>query len=334
MKKVLVTGASGFIGKQLVPYLQARDYHVRILLRNPNQRHLFSQEVETHIGDLQDVPSLNGLCTNIETVFHLAGYAHANQGPGFTKHHHAINFQGTLSLLDVACAAGVRKFVYFSSVKAVGDSQEMMDENWQMRPDSPYGQAKRAAEEALLSKGGAMGISILRPALVYGPAWKGNLAAMLKAIARGRFLPLPPVHAYRSMVSVEDICQAAYLAATNHHANGKIYFVTDNLRYSSRDIYVLMMNALGKRIPAWHVPLIAFKWLAVLGDVLEMVLRKAMPFNSDKLEKLFGQALYKSERIQQELAFAPKNTLATVLPNIIAESLSMQEADLKPKRRR
>jgi len=319
MSKILVTGATGFIGKELVAYLHGRGHEVRVLLRDQAKSSLFPREIEIYPGDLCHLGSLANLCTNVQTVFHLAGYAHANRGPHFASLHHEVNFKGTENILHVAVKAKVEKFIYFSSVKAVADHKATLDETWEMQPTSPYGRAKRAAELAVLETGKqyAMSVSILRPALVYGPDWKGNLATMLKAIIKGYFLPIPEVKHFRSMISVNDICRAAVMAANNPAANGKTYFVTDNIPYSSRDIYLLMMKALGKRIPAWHVPLNAFKLLAMAGDLLEKVVHKPMPFNAETLDKLFGQALYSSKRIQQELAFEPKDTLETMLPFII-----------------
>lgn len=319
MEKALVTGATGFIGQYLVKHLLNQGYQVRLLLRDQSKRELFPSEVEVYVGDLRDAASLNTLCVGIDVVFHLAGYAHAKAHPDFARLHHELNFKGTQYLLDAALFAKVKKFVYFSTVKAIADDSKIVDETCQSYPQSPYGLAKRAAEDILLKAGNQhkINVSILRPALVYGPHFKGNLASMLHAIAKGRFLPLPEVKQYRSMVSVDDICRAAIMAAENPLANGKIYFVTDNVSYSTRDIYQLMMGALGKKVPNWSVPLNVFRGFAMLGDCLEKILHKPMPFNAETLDKLFGQALYSSRRIQEELAFEPKDTLETILPLIV-----------------
>lgn len=329
MKNILVTGATGFIGNHLVNFLLKLDMRVRVLVRNSSNISTLPTGIEIHRGDLTDADSLANLCDNIDTIFHLAGFAHAWQenNHGFAAQHHAVNFQGTQNLVTEALRAHVQQFIYFSSVKAVADHDTMIDESFDQQPDSPYGIAKRHAENLLLSatQYTGMHVAILRPALVYGPGWKGNLAAMLRAIDKGYFIPVPKVTNHRSMVGIEDICRAALLAASEPDANGKIYFVTDGVAYSTHDLYVMMNKALGKRLPRWHLPLVIFKLLAQVGDVGEKILRRRLPFSSATMSKLFGSAAYDSTRIENEIGFKPKYELAKMLPDIVATYRMEQE---------
>ena len=320
MNKILVTGATGFIGKHFIQQLLQKKIQIRVLIRDTQKSIQFPKEVEIFRGDLTDAKSLVNACTDIETVYHLGGYAHAwaENNRTFADQHHAINFQGTQNILQEALNSGVKKFIFFSSVKAVADSENCIDENWDNLPNTPYGLAKRKAEEIVLAaKNSGMHVCVLRPALVYGPNWKGNLENMLRAVARGVFPPLPETKNCRSMISVNDICQAACLAALNPEANGKIYFVTDGVDYSTRQLYVLMRNALGKRIPIWHIPLWFFKLMAGVGDLGQKIIKRRLPFNSDAMTKLFGSAQYSSERIRSELGFKPIYDLKKMLPNIV-----------------
>ena len=120
------------------------------------------------------------------------------------------------------------------------------------------------------------------------------------------------------MISVDDLCHAAFLAANNPMANGKIYFVTDRRDYSTRQLYILMKQALGKHVPNWSIPLWVFKSLATIGDIGYAVIRRRLPFNSDAMDKLFGSAQYSSSRIKQDLGFEPRYHLENMLPQIIA----------------
>jgi UDP-glucose 4-epimerase len=320
INKVLVTGATGFIGSYFMQELLRQQYQVRALVRS-NATSL-PVGVEKFTGDLTQPATLRDCCENIDTVFHLAGYAHAfaEGDPGFAAKHQAVNFQGTQNLFNEAVRSGVRSIVYFSSVKAVADSSNSVDEHWQQEPQSPYGIAKRNAEKFLLTLGQAHNIHvcILRPALVYGPGCKGNLYAMLRAIDKNYFIPVPAVRNRRSMVSLADICQAALLGASHPEAKNKIYFVTDGIDYSTRQLYLDMRQALDRSIPKWHLPLAGFKMLGHVGDLAEKVLRRRMPFNSESIGKLFDSAAYNSNLIQQELGYKPTIDLKKCLPEIIA----------------
>ena len=320
MNNILVTGATGFIGRHLVNTLLMQNYQLRVLVREFTDT--LPAEVEQVKGDLTQPETLATLCVGIDTVFHLAGYAHAfKEGQaGFVEKHQNINYAGTTHLFNFALQQNVARFIYFSSVKAVADSAQKIDEHWQLNPNTPYGIAKRNAENYLLTNAAkhAMHVCILRPALVYGPHCKGNLYAMLKAIDKNIFLPVPPVANCRSMVSLDDICQAARLAATHASANGKIYFVTDAQDYSTYDMFFAMRKALGKSIPKWHLPMTGFKLLGIAGDLLQKILRRRLPFNSESMRKLFDSAAYDSRLIQSELGFKPADNLKTCLPSMIA----------------
>lgn len=317
MNFVLVTGANGFIGRYLVKYLLQKKINVKILVRNIKNASFFPKEVEIFVGDLTQPKSLMGSCKNIDTVFHLGGYAHA-MGQDVSNYHHQINFLGTQHIVDEAVRENVKKFIFFSSVKAVGDQDLCTDETWMKPPNTAYGIAKRSAEKIVLElKNQGVHVCILRPALVYGPQWKGNLERMFLAIKKGLFLPLPKVNNRRSMVSLHDICEAAFLAAITSNANGKIYFVTDNELYSTHQIYSLMYKALGKPIPIWHVPFWVFKCLALLGNTWEKLTGYHFFFDSNSLSKLFGSAEFSSQQIQRDLDFKPSYTLEKMLPLII-----------------
>ncbi len=322
MVKILITGATGFIGNHLIQHLLQKNVTIRALIRDTKKSTNLPKEIEIVEGDLTNADSLHGICTGIETVYHLAGYAHAwaDNNPAFTNQHNSINLQGSKNILNEAIRSNVKKFIFFSSVKAVRDSEQCIDEQYISPPNSPYGIAKREAEKWILdtAKTHKIHACILRPSLVYGPAWKGNLDSMLRSIDRGYFPPLPETHNRRSLISVTDICHAALLAADNPKANGQIYFVTDGQYYSTRELYVLMRQALGKQVPRWHVPLWFFKVLASIGDIGKKMTGRRLPFNSDAMSKLFGSAQYDSQAIQRDLGFKPNYDLQKMLPDIIA----------------
>ncbi|MDQ7010672.1 MAG: NAD-dependent epimerase/dehydratase family protein, partial [Mariprofundaceae bacterium] len=214
------------------------------------------------------------------------------------------NTEGTRRLLEAAKAAGARRFVFFSSVKAMGEGGPgCLDETAGCRPETAYGKSKLAAERLVLEGGFVPEPVVLRLSMVYGPATKGNLPKMIEAVRKGRFPPLPETGNKRSMVHVDDVVAAALLAAEKPAAAGQTYIVTDGKAYSTRRMYEWVCEALDKPVPSWHIPVPALKALARMGDVIGRVRGRRFMFDSDALAKLTGSAWYDSGKICRELGF-------------------------------
>lgn len=158
---------------------------------------------------------------------------------------------------------------------------------------------------------------ILRLSMVYGPTRKGNLPKMIEAIRRGRFPPLPETGNKRSMAHVDDVVQAAILAAEKAEAVGQTYIVTDGQAYSTRQIYESICEVLGKPVPSWHVPIGMLKTLAKVGDGIGILRGRRFMCDSDALDKLTGSAWYSQEKIERELGFSPKRRLRGSLAEIV-----------------
>ncbi len=282
-------------------------------------RHIDPQWTDTWVLDLASANWDINPCMNIDTVFHLAGKAHALAGNrqdemGYQK----INTEGTRKLLEAAKQAGVQRFVFFSSVKAVGECVlQPMTEAVTTPADTPYGQSKYEAEQLVLHGGYVPHPVVIRPCLVYGNSDKGNLPRMINAIRRGLFPPLPELHNHRSMVHVDDVVRAALLAAEKPEAAGQIYIVSDGQSFSTRQIYDWIRETLGKSPIQWTMPLIVLKLLAKLGDAVGQTSGQRFIFDSDTLHKLTRSAWYSSAKIEHELGFHPQHTLRQSLPDIV-----------------
>jgi nucleoside-diphosphate-sugar epimerase len=313
MKKVLITGANGFIGQVLVKQLLAAGIEVKALVREK----AIHADIESIALDLTESWTSNP-CEGVDTVFHLAGKAHAlSEIAADDEEYQRINTEGTRKLLEAAKQAGVKRFIFFSSVKAVGDMPTMQDESNQTQPDTSYGQSKRAAEQLVLTGGYVPHPVVIRPCMVYGLSDKGNLPRMISAIERGFFPPLPEVHNHRSMVHVEDLATAALLVAQNPKAAGQIYIVSDGQANSTRQIYEWICFALNKKPLPFSIPIFILKMLAKMGDLIGKLREKRFMFDSDALDKLIGSAWYCSAKIENELGFKPKYDLQIALPEIV-----------------
>jgi UDP-glucose 4-epimerase len=322
---VLVTGGTGYIGRHLVEALLDQNARVRVLVRANSQiPSAWAGTVELCCGDLEFPESLGAACRGIDTLFHAAAYAHTEVDVSSheAERHWRVNALGTRRLAEVAAEAGVKRFLFLSSVKAMGEGEKRcVDEEWSAPPRSPYGKAKRAAEQWVVEIGQRhfMHVVNLRLAMVYGAGAKGNLGRMIEGIRRGWFPPLPEVGNQRSMVHVCDVIQAALRAATHPLANQKTYLVTDGRFYSSREIYELICVGLGMPVRAWAVPVCLLRSVARIGDITSRLRRRHSGFNSETLDKLLGWACYRSDRIQRELGYRPSRNLVDSLAEILRE---------------
>jgi nucleoside-diphosphate-sugar epimerase len=234
--------------------------------------------------------------------------------PSFTAHafastdpdaHWRINFEGTRNLLEAAGQAGVKCFVFISSVKAMAEPGEnCADENWPGEPNTPYGRAKRAAEDAVLEAGVKYGMHVvnLRLSMVYGRGGRGNLERMARGIRAGWFPSLPETGNRRSLIHVDDVVAAMRLVAERPEANGRTYIVADPQAYSGREIYDSIRAVLAvPPVPTFRVPAWILRTGGRVGDVLSGVFRCPLPLNSEVVSRLLDSACYLPARIEREL---------------------------------
>jgi len=293
MKNILISGATGFIGERLVG---AVDANIRVLSRKKQSNY------ETVVCDLKSEVIPDNALDGVNTVFHLAGFAHdLSDATKIQNIYQKVNVDATIRLAKLAVKSNVNRFIFVSSVKAGGGSNfgVCVSEKDQGDPEGIYGKTKREAELKLLKIGkeSDMHVSIIRPSLVYGPNVKGNLQLMLSGIARGWFPPLPETGNKRSMIHVDDLVRAILLVADDDRANGEIFIATDGTPHSSRYIYNAMCSALDKSIPKWSVPKILFDMASLVNPRIKY-----------KLNKLLGDECYSSAKLEA-LGFKAKKTL-------------------------
>jgi len=296
MKKYLVTGSTGFIGSRLLGLLSTIECDVRLLARSEVNNY------ETVVCSLGQDRIPDCALESIDTVFHLAGFAHDMQDPSKVKKmYHAVNVEATVDLARLAVESGIKRFVFISSVKAGGLplSKHCASEVDQSDPEGVYGKTKREAELKLLKIGkeSGMHVSIIRPSLVYGPNAKGNLQLMLSGIKKGWFPPLPETGNKRSMIHVDNLVRAILLVADDDRANGEVFIATDGTPYSSREIYNAMCSALDKSIPKWSIPKFLFDMASLINPRIKY-----------KLNKLLGDECYSSVKLEA-LGFKAQKTL-------------------------
>lgn len=304
---VLVTGATGFIGRVLCERLVAQGARVRAMARKAvsGPWHEF---VELDLaGD--GIHALSG----VDTVFHLAAKVHAlGELRGDEQDYQRINVAGTQRLLAEAVEQQVPRFVYFSSIKAMGEGgSDCLDERAPSHPETAYGRSKLDAENAVLTAGETekLHATVLRLPPVYGPGSKGNLFDMLSAVARRRFPPIAECNNRRSFVHVEDVARAAMMASSEPAANREVFIVCDDESYSTREIYELMCQSLGRPVPGWTMPMWVLGSAAYAGDAIGRLRGRRFMLDSDKLDKLTSSAWYSAAKIEKALGFRPQHSL-------------------------
>ncbi len=332
--RLFVTGASGFIGRRLCLVLKAKGDYIVGLDRSP----AVGDCDEGVLGDLTAVGPWEKALEGTDTVYHLAGKVHAlSEAKQDDAEYFRVNTEATRNLLGAAQRAGVRRFIFFSTVKAMsreeaesGTAARFMpgvgplSETDLIQPDTPYGRSKLEAEKLVLHGGYVSEPVVLRLCLVYGAGAKGNMQNMLWAVSRNQFPPLPEVGNRRSMVHVQDVIQAALLAREKPQAVGEIFIVSDGRPYSTRQIYEWMCQALNRPCPRWTVPLWVMRGLGLTGDLIGRLRGRRFLFDSDALTKLIGSAWFSSQKIEAMLGFHPAWDLEKAMPEMVDEMRQRQ----------
>ena len=306
--KCLVSGATGFVGRELCQQLAVRSSPFIALSQHGAK---LPDGTATVAIDLEKQTVSPAHLKGVDVVFHLAGLAHQQaKASSYTQ----VNHLATVALAKAAAAAGVKCFIYLSSVKAMGPAvgEEVRTEDECVPPVSVYGLSKLQAEEALRETfaHSEMSVVILRPALVYGADIKGNLQSLRKAVRAG--MPRPPEVGGRSMVAVQDLVELMLLVAADPPGEVRTWIVCDGCRYCSRRIYELFRSADGKGKGISWLPLWGWRFAAYLADGL---------YNrgADSIFiKLFGTELYSSAALLQDLPWKPQLQLSDLASEIMS----------------
>lgn len=254
---VLITGANGFVGSALRERLGKDGVSVRCAVRALNPGEDFTGKIA--IGYLSANTDWTAALRDVEQVVHLAARVHvmhdAAQDP--LHEYRRTNVQGTLNLARQAAAAGVRRFVFVSSIKVNGEATfagQPFTEQDPAAPQDAYGTSKMEAEQGLRQIAADTGLEVvvIRPPLVYGPGVKANFAALLRAVQRGYPLPLGAVHNQRSLVGLDNLVDFIITCTTHPQAANQTFLVSDGQDLSTTELVRGMAQAAG--VPARLLP--------------------------------------------------------------------------------
>lgn len=228
---LLVTGGNGFIATRLCRCLTKANLPFKLAARQ-NSNDMIA------VGDVGSATDWSDALSGVKIVVHLAGLAHRVSGPASLEEFRSVNVDGSNNLARQAADAGVRRFVFVSSIGVLGQvtsSGQPFSETSPARPTTPYAVSKHEAEEALKTLCPALGLElvILRPPLVYGARAPGNFGRLVQLVRSGYPLPLLSVQNRRSMVSVDSLSRALIACATMDEAANQTFVVADKAPIST-----------------------------------------------------------------------------------------------------
>ncbi|MFH5255742.1 UDP-glucose 4-epimerase family protein [Burkholderia semiarida] len=302
MTHLVVTGANGFVGRAVCRRALDAGHAVTALVRRPGGCVDGVREWVHGGADFDGLAEEWPGDLTADCVIHLAARVHVmrDESPDPDAAFDATNVTGTLRLAEAALKHGVRRIVYASSIKAVGESDggAPLSESVRPNPQDAYGRSKLRAEQQLARFGASAGIDVVvvRPPLVYGPSVRANFLRMMDAVARGMPLPLGSVSSRRSIVYVDNLADAMLQCATNPHAAGECFHVADDDAPSVTGLLRLVGDALGK--PARLLPVPA-ALLRALGKVTG---------RSAAIDRLTGSLQLDTGRIKRVLGWQPPYT--------------------------
>lgn len=268
--KIGVTGANGFVGKHLCAALKQAGHDVTALVRSPGG--LKSENVDTvvaipGIGADSDLAVLKAALADLDVVVHLAAKVHVMNGGTDEAEFRNVNVDGTARLYEAAAAAGVKRFVFMSSVKAAAERSTDVPVTAETAPgpEDAYGRSKRDAENRLsdLADRGCT-LVILRPVFVYGWPPAGNFRTVINAVLKGVPLPIAGIDNRRDMIYVGNLCDAVRAACDAQGLAQTPYFIADGTPVSTPELFRMTARAFARPSRLFYAPV----WLLRLAGKL------------------------------------------------------------------
>ena len=296
---VLVTGASGFVGSIICQVLIERGIAVRRALGLSGGA--LAHRDDCVIREPGEVANWSMAMKGVDSVVHLAARTHVMRDTAADPlaEYRRINVSGTQALAEAAQAAGVRRFIFLSSIKVNGGGTTLRpySETDAPCPEDAYGVSKREAELALRAAAADMETVILRPPLLYGPGVKGNFLRLMRAIERGMPLPLGSIHNHRSLLYVGNLVDAIMLSLDHPAAAGQTYLVADNEGISTPELIRAIAAAMHRPARLLPLPLPLLRFAGAITD------------KSAAVSRLLGSLQIDSNKIRRELGWQPRYTL-------------------------
>ena len=306
MARLLITGASGFIGCELAQLATRRGHQITAVSAVNNEveqgrcKRLLTAGIEVVVASLEDQATLAAALRGQDAVIHLAAAQH--EAEAAEKHFYRINVEGTRLLLQLAVEGGVRRFVHGSTIGVYGAAYtQILDEASPLAPNNPYGRTKAEAEVVARGFNAQIPVCIARISETYGPG-DMRLLKLFRAVQRGRYLTIGDGRNLHQLIYVDDLARGLLAAAEGANAAGATVILAGTETLTTDEMVAAIGAAVDRLRPPWHVPLWPFNAAAFLFERIMPPLgmrpilhqrrldffRKSFRFSTITAERLLG----------------------------------------------
>lgn len=306
---VVLTGATGFVGKAVLESLVSEGVQVSVAGRTEVAGVPFVYADFSALGDIRSD------LTQVRTIIHCAGRVHImnETADDPLQAFRSVNTIGTLALAQQAAEAGVKHFIFLSTIKVNGEATQLgkpFTADDQPNPQDPYGQSKLEAEQGLfkLSQETGMQVTVIRPPLVYGPGVGANFAKLFASVQKGTPLPLGAVHNKRSMVAIDNLVSLILTCMRNPASYGKVFLVSDGTDASTRELVIEIQRVLQIKSNLIPLPPIFLKIVGLLTG------------KSSQIKRLCGSLQVSIESTCETLGWEPPITMHEQLLKMLDET--------------
>jgi nucleoside-diphosphate-sugar epimerase len=307
---ILVTGATGFLGTNLVQYLLAQAEDVRILVRSLSKaKPLVARGAKAIVGEITDCQALQRALRGVEVIYHLAGRLYAPDVP--PKEYERTHVQGTQALLDCCQQQpGLRRFVHVSTTGVIGITGDLpADEHRPSAPTNVYEQTKWQAEQLVLDAvQRGLPAAIVRPGLVYGPG-DLHLLGFFRSLQHKLFRPIGRRPVWLHPIYIDDHTEALVRCAQHPRAVGECFHIAGKKPVTIATLAETIARALGTQLPYGTIPLSVARAVAAVGDLLPTRLKPFAPLTRSRLDFLMHSRVYDVRKAQQKLGFVAATDL-------------------------
>lgn len=318
MTQILITGASGFVGSAIAHRCQTHGWAVRTTGRSTQLRQPLPHY---HPADLRNPSVLPTLLQGVESVVHAAGLAHQFKSQLSDVSFNTINTEITEHIIRAAIDAKVHHFVLISSVSVYGShTTGVCTETTPCYPEGAYAQSKYQAEQRAIqiAQQSTMRLTILRLATVYGECDPGNVARLMRAIDRGRFVWIGTGTNRKSLIHCDDVARAC-IAVLQSSAPGIGIYNVSALPCTMHQVVQGLADALGKRLPSWYIPALpTLRLIALVARLSEGATPGRVSKLHATLQKWVSDDVYDGGKFEQIFQFHPQVPLEVGLQREVA----------------